>query len=298
MKLGKNRINKIIEEQKDSKEGYMKSLNLSDRTASGVMLMKDNIKEIKDFFMPITNDSKKYLVLGCVHVPFNNKQIMQGILKMLSRERFDGIILAGDFLDMGALSSYEKGKVNKSGVTLSEEYEEANNLLDMFDDLLPEDALKVFMFGNHCNRYYRWLSDVNNSKYGDIINPIENLKLKERGYEVYNDYANDIYKLGSLNIMHGEYYNIHCAKKHLDVFRRNILFFHTHRVQVHREGEFASYNGGFLGDKNSPAFNYAKRGMKSAWANAFAVVTLTEDEHFVNLINCINNKFEYNGVIY
>ena len=120
----------------------------------------------------------------------------------------------------------------------------------------------------------------------------------ERNYEVYDDYANDVLHLGSLGVMHGEYYNIHCAKKHLDVFRRNIIFFHTHRVQMHREGDFCAYNGGCLIDMKSPAFSYAPRGMKSAWGNGFAEVIVTENNHFVNIINCIGDKFTYNNKTY
>ena len=167
--------------------------------------------------------SKMYIVLGCVHVPFHNKVIMDGILKLMEDVTFDGIILAGDFVDMCSLGQYEKGKVSHTGVTLEQEYDAGVNLLSEFNNRLKKGADKVFMFGNHEERYWRWKSDVNNHKYGDQLNPIKGLKLLESGYTVYSDYANDIHKIGSLSVMHGEYYNVHCAKKHLDVFRRNIL---------------------------------------------------------------------------
>ena len=253
-------------------------------------------KEIKRNQEPKTG---RYLVIGCVHVPFNNKKLTQGLFDLMKDVNYKGIIIAGDFLDMGALSTYEKGKLSNTGVTLEDEYIAGNQFLNIIDQLLPKNATKVFMFGNHCHRYWKWKSDVDNSKYGDSLNPITSLALEQRGYDVYHDYVNDIYNLGSLGIMHGEYFNIHCAKKHLDVFRRNILFFHTHRFQIHREGDFAAYNAGFLGDKKSPAFNYAKRGMKAAWANGFAEVTLMDSgEHFVNLISCVNDKFAVNGKVY
>ena len=244
------------------------------------------------------NGAKRYLAIGCIHIPFHNTFVLNGIIEMMKIEKFDGIIWGGDFLDMGALSSYEKGKINKSNVSLSDEYFAGNGVLDIFDSLLSKDAEKYFLFGNHESRYHKWLSDVNNNKYGDLINPIDALRLKDRGYEVYSDYMNDVLELGSLHIMHGFYYNIHCAKKHMDVFRRNVLFFHTHRVQMFREGDFCGYNAGCLANISSPAFNYATKGMKSAWANAFAVVTIDGDRHFVNTVNCVDNKFEFGGRIY
>ena len=98
--------------------------------------------------------------------------------------------------------------------------------------------------------------------------------------------------------MHGEYYNIHCAKKHLDVFRRNTLFWHTHRVQVHREGDFCAWNSGTLADIWSDGFNYAKRGMRMQWGNAFSIINIEGNNHYVDLVSCINNSFVYNGVKY
>lgn len=242
---------------------------------------------------------KSYIVTGCNHVPFNNKNLTNGLLDLMGTYSYNGIIIAGDFLDMGALGKYEKGKVSNSGVSLKDEYESGNELLDSIDYLLPHDALKVYIWGNHEDRYFRWISDVNNNKLGTVLNPTDELNLIERGYKVLDNYKSDFFKLGSLFIMHGEYYNIHAAKKHLDVFRRNTLFFHTHRIQLYREGEFCSWNCGTMADINSICFNYAPRGMKSQWANGFAIVHIDDNNnHFVEQINCVNDSFVYNGVKY
>lgn len=241
---------------------------------------------------------KSYLCLGCLHVPFHNKKIFNGILKLMDSRQFAGIIFGGDFLDMGALSSYEKGKINKTGITLEDEYFSANLVLDEFDKRLPRDAEKVFMFGNHENRYYRWLADVDNSKYGKLIDPINALGLLSRRYKVFNDYKRDQFKLSSLNIVHGDFWNIHVAKKTLDTWRRNTLFWHTHRVQIHREGDFCAYNAGFLGDIVSEAFDYAPLSQKIKWANGYAIVHVAEKRHYVDLINCVEDRFTYAGVMY
>jgi predicted phosphodiesterase len=242
---------------------------------------------------------KSYIVIGCVHVPFYNQSIVKGIIDLMKAYQYDGIVIAGDFLDMAALSEYEKGKVSHTNVTLREEYDSGNELLDIFDELLPEDALRVYLYGNHEDRYWRWRADVNNSKLGDVLNPTDELNLKKRGYIVKDNYKSDYYKLGSLQIMHGEYYNIHTAKKHLDEFRRNVLFFHTHRVQMYREGDFCAWNCGMLANIDAPCFDYAKRGMRMKWANSFAIVhTNGDNHHFVEQINCVGNQFVYNGVKY
>ena len=124
---------------------------------------------------------KSYIVIGCVHVPFQNQSLIKGLLDLMSTYKYDGLIIAGDFLDMAALSEYERGKVSHTNVTLKEEYDTANALLDAFDEVLDPDALKVFLYGNHCDRYWRWLSDVNNNKLGAVLTPSHELGLEERG---------------------------------------------------------------------------------------------------------------------
>lgn len=242
---------------------------------------------------------KSYIAIGCVHVPFQNQSLIKGIFDLMDTYKYDGIVIGGDFLDMAALSDYERGKVSHTGVTLREEYDTANEILNVFDEKLDSKALRVYLFGNHEARYFRWMSDVNNSKLGNVLNPEHELKLNERGYEVLDNYVTDYYKLGSLQVMHGEYYNIHTAKKHLDVFRRNVIYWHTHRVQIYREGDFCAWNSGMLGQIDAPCFDYAKRGTKMQWANGFSVIHTDEQEfHYVELINCVNDHFIYNGVKY
>jgi len=244
------------------------------------------------------SDVKSYLLLGCLHIPHHNKKIFGGILDLMDTHKFDGIILGGDVLDMGALSSYEKNKINKTGITLEDEYFAGNLVLDELEKRLPKNAEKVFMFGNHEDRYYRWLSDVNNSKYGDLIDPIKALGLQNRGYNVYNNYKQDYHKLGSIYVSHGNFYNIHVAKKMLDTWRRNTICFHTHRVQMYREGNFCSYVGGFLGDIESDAFYYMPIAQKQKWGNALMIVNLIGKRHYIDLINCVDNGFTYAGVKY
>ena len=259
-------------------------------------LNKEQLKVVQE--MKGQGEIRSYLLIGCLHVPFHNKYIMDGIYKLMDCRQFDGIIIGGDFLDMGALSSYEKHKINKTGITLEDEYFAGNLVLDELELRLPKDAEKVFMFGNHEDRYYRWLADVDNSKYGDLINPIKALRLDKRKWNVYNNYKQDFHKLGSLYVSHGSFYNIHVAKKMLDTWRRNTICWHTHRVQIHREGDFCSYVGGFLGNATSDAFNYMDIAQKQKWGNAFIIVNLVGNRHYVEMINCVGNGFVYAGTKY
>ena len=56
------------------------------------------------------------------------------------------------------------------------------------------------------------------------------LRLKERGYKYYE--YNEPLKLGKVSFIHGAFAtNLH-AKKHLLAYGENIIYGHTHDVQV------------------------------------------------------------------
>jgi hypothetical protein len=186
--INKELLNRVMKMSGVGRKKVAYLLKCSEQTARTLCMIRDNypvIVESSPVQRVTAKGSKRYLVLGCVHVPFHNKALMNGIIDMLKANRFDGIVLAGDFLDMGALSMYDKGKVNKLNTTLEDEYRAANTMLDIFDTLLPKDAHKVLMFGNHENRYFRWLADVNNHKIGDLTEHTESelIKYHNIGYK-------------------------------------------------------------------------------------------------------------------
>jgi predicted phosphodiesterase len=241
-----------------------------------------------------------YLVLGCVHAPFHNKAIMDGIGRLMGDTKFDGLIINGDFVDCNSLSGHDKGKFTVvPGLNLRTEYAEGKKLLDSLTNELPKDAVKVYLYGNHEDRYWRFLADMQQAKTPPA-SPTEGLGLAEKGFAVLDNYNTHYMTLGRhLDIMHGVYYNEHCAKKHIDRFRSSVLFAHTHRIQTFVEGKVGGFNTGWLGDADHKAFNFADRGMKACWQNGFAIVTI--DEHgayYVEQIFCHNNKFYRNNKCY
>jgi len=242
-----------------------------------------------------------YYITGCAHAPWQNKAMYESVFKYLNQEvDLEGLILAGDVVDLNSLSSHDKGKVPIKGVTLSWEYQEANKFLDEFDDLKVKGT-KDYIFGNHEDRYLRATKDVDTAKLGSaLISPIQGLKLEERGYNIYKDWKNDAIHLGPhLDVCHGEFLNVHSAKKTIDTYRKSCLYFHTHRFQVFVEGLVGGFNMGFGGDINAPIFNYATRAMKNSWVNSSCLVTLDKDGYYhVEPLMFINNKLIVNGKQY
>ena len=161
------------------------------------------------------------------------------------------------------------------------------------------DANFYALFGNHEDRFHRHMSTVDFSKLkGAIKSPTEALKLVERGFEVYENWVEDEVTIGDLTIIHGEFCTTFPTKKHLDVYKKNMLFAHTHRSQMYREGEHVAFNIGSMADFNSPAFNYATKSMKKQWSNGFAIATVVNGITSVEQITWNKNHFVYGGTVW
>jgi hypothetical protein len=286
----------IKEVKKDIKEGanseYLEFLEWKNNKAVQI------ISKVKD--QAVFNTVGHHLILGCWHVPFHNKQITNGILKMISNNDFVGFHLIGDFLDLNTLSSHDKGNFPVvKGLTIDQEYKEGSKVIDEFLAVLPKNIDKSFIYGNHEDRHNRYMANMQSAKT-PISSPTDALQLREKGFNVHESWAQDKITLGKhLDLMHGTYYNQHCAKKHLDVLRGSVAFAHSHRIQSFIEGNTAGFNIGCGIDISSPVFNYAARATKSQWQNGFAVVYIDEKgDYYFNQIICHNNKFVYNGRIY
>jgi len=253
-------------------------------------------------WVPAPTTPGDYLVLGCIHVPGHNQRMIQGIAEMIAtnRHQIDGFILLGDFLDMHTLSSYNSYQSTAiPGLTLKQEYKEGNKVLDLLTFALRPNTTKHYLYGNHEDRWNRYMNDSQNAKT-PLPSPREALNLDQRGFITKERWNQDFITLGNhLDLMHGQFFNVHSAKKHIDTYRGSVMYAHTHRIQTYIEGKVGGFNIGWGGDLNSPLFNYMPRGTKAQWMNGFAVVTIDEQgEYYVNQVYFHNNKFYYNGKFY
>ncbi len=216
-------------------------------------------------------------------------------------DKVKGFHLIGDVLDLNSLSAHEPNKVPMEGITLGYEYKESNKFLDSFEEVLPQGIDKTFIWGNHENRWTRHVADINISKYADALpSPTEALKLKERGYTIYENWKEDYHFLGeNLQLIHGEFCSKYPARTHVDRMKASVIFVHTHRIDINYDGEKAGFNIGWGGDVNSSAFNYVSRLTKMNWINGFALVHIDEKgNYFTQVIPVFNNEFWYDGRLY
>jgi hypothetical protein len=277
---------------------FKKNIKMSKSNETAVPL---NEKHLKNYINTNPKENGQYLILGCVHAPFINAEFWKSIINFCKDQKnnIKGLIFNGDFLDLNSLSSHDKGRMPLKGVSLGYEYRESNKLLTQIERALNDNIYKGFIYGNHEDRYNRYISSPDNKKLeGAVLSPEQALNLQERGYNIYKDWKNDELQLGDLTIIHGEFFNVHLCKKYLDVFKKNMLMAHSHRVQVYKEGEHAAYNIGCLLDINAPVFNYASKAMKKTWSNAFAIANLYNGKTSVDIINWEKEYFWYGGKRY
>lgn len=213
--------------------------------------------------------------------------------------KFVGLHILGDYLDLNTFSSHDSRKFAAiPGLTYTQEVKEGKKELKL---LLSHQEFEdmSFLWGNHEDRWKRYMKDMENAKR-PLSSPTEALELIELGFAVHENWQTDYIMLGDhLQLHHGTYYNVHCAKNHLDKLRSSNMFVHTHRIQHYIEGEEGAYNIGFCGDKDSPAFGYAPRPTKSQWQNGMAVVTIDDNGfYYVEQLTFVNNKLSYGGKFY
>jgi predicted phosphodiesterase len=246
---------------------------------------------------------QRWIVISDVHRPFHNQTLWNKLLQLINDmgSSLYGIVIAGDYLDLYTLGSYNNESLaNLSNITLQDEYIDGLQGIDEINSAF-KGAKKLFLFGNHEDRYFRHIKEKDNAKYGGaLINPVEALYLHERGWITKTDWQSDYFTLGKhLDIVHGVYTSIHAAKAHLDKTQHSVMFGHTHRVQCFHQGNRAAFNIGGLYDIKSKGFNYMPRFQRQLWANGFALVNLTDNgDFYVEQVNVWADKFLANGKMY
>jgi hypothetical protein len=255
---------------------------------------------IPEYSIPNKEDGL-YLILGCVHAPFVNMTLWKALLKFASdnKNEISGLILNGDFLDMNTLSFHDRGKMPLEGINLGWEYDKSKQLLLSLEKRLNSDIYKGYLRGNHEERYERQMKDPSMYKLkGSIKSPEDALGLTERNWDIYLNWKEDEIELGDISIIHGEFFNEHVCKKYLDVFKKNLLFAHTHRQQLYTTKNHKAYNIGCMLDINAQVFNYASKAMRESWVNGFAVGTLYNNRTSIDLVRWEDSFFSFGGKIY
>lgn len=123
---------------------------------------------------PFILKAKKIGLIYDVHIPFHDKGALELALSWLKGQDIDCLVLGGDIIDCYDLSKFEKELGARPF------WEEIKMLTDFLDDLrdnFPDQGI-IYKFGNHENRYKRYLQ----RQAREISSPITSIEylIKQR----------------------------------------------------------------------------------------------------------------------
>jgi predicted phosphodiesterase len=239
------------------------------------------------------NKPKKVMVLPDIHFPDNIS--LKAIEKFMADYQPDVLIYLGDVLDLRYLSKFDKDNRLILGNKLRKEYNAIMSLMDKHIKLSKADKI-YFIEGNHEFRVRKFLESYP-AGVGFIEIPIA-MKLEERGIKWVE--MNDWVRLGKLFFTHGVYYNVYHARKHVDTYQRNMIYGHTHAIQVHsgfhpfdKKLPHVAKSIGCLCDLNP---DYMKN-RPNQWVNAFYICEIETSGIFSdNIITIVNGEFRIPGM--
>lgn len=255
---------------------------------------------------------KSWVIFSDQHVPYHDKIIHQAFLDFLKDFNPDGLVLAGDFMDMRSVSRHNIGLLdfeeatdpnNKHIIRLKKEFDTANSVLDDYDSIISLKCEKHFISGNHEHRLDRWLQNAFNGVLEGLVSVEQNLMLKERGYIYHGNYPRGRMNIGKLTITHGKFTNIHLAANLVNKYRQSIAAGHAHTSQMIYVGGLGVQQVGIAighgADLNSIAMNYMDDST-ARWVHGWLIVyeEIKTGKFWPYLLNFYDRRLFYNGKLY
>lgn len=225
-----------------------------------------------------------------VHVPEHDPRAVEAFLAWAKHEQPDEIVIGGDFLELGSVSSHGG---DPDPPHLVDELRPARELLRKIKSTCP-DAKLVYLEGNHETRLTRWINDKAPGLAGALTLPVA-LGLEEMGIQ-WVPYGKT-HKAGKLHFVHGFWCNDLHAKKHLLEYGSSVTYGHTHRPQIFTKGLVDGTVHGAFGMPcmrllDAPYLNHKPSG----WMQGFGIYYVMPSGHFTPHMVLINRgSFVYGG---
>jgi predicted phosphodiesterase len=235
----------------------------------------------------------KILVLPDIHVPYHCESAIEAAIQLGEIFQPDEVIQLGDLLDCYTLSTYSRSSYRQGNISL-----EINQAKDLLDKIKKRTGAKraTLLEGNHEARIRKYvLSKAPELASLKQLRVDHMLELGDIGWSFIPEHK--FYQINDVFFTHGEYANMHSAKKHIDEYRVTVVHGHTHRItsRYHRglDKTIAGVELGFLGSFEVGA-EFVKR---ANWQHGVGTVVIDENDHWINAHHIQNGKVEYNGQI-
>jgi len=147
-------------------------------------------------------NKNKILILNDLHFPFNREDILDVVEK--HKNEIKALILGGDILDCYEVSSFS----NLGDYPIEEELVYALDILKKIKNILPTDVKIILIYGNHEERWTRFIAKQQIKGFYKFIDPHVLQMLKE-GFTLYENGKQEVYKgIDDLIIINNWYVNI------------------------------------------------------------------------------------------
>jgi len=222
----------------------------------------------------------------------HDSRSLAAVLKYAAALHLDQCVILGDFLDYNSVSSHNTGKPQLvEGEDLDQDNELGRALLDDICRAVrrKRDSCDViYLEGNHEFRCTRLLQAQ--PQLGRWVLPRNGLELKERGIKWVPSWSEGkLHNVGNAYFTHGQYTNLHHAKKHVEHYGVPIYYGHTHDVQTYSKvlhGRDMTIEGASLGCLLNYEQGYM-RGAPDKWQQAITVFQVFPDGYFQRLTAAI-----------
>lgn len=238
-----------------------------------------------------------------VHAPYEHSTSVACFLDYVARGRPGALVQLGDFSSFDSVSSHDHDPLHV--LTLEEEVAGANALLDRIDAACRRGGVvrgnRWLLEGNHETRLDRYmLRQAPEARFA--VDWRDVLKLDQRGWRTLA-YKQSL-RLGKLTITHDVgRAGVNAARQSLLDVGANIVFGHTHRLQVVYQGQLSGERHvgatlGWLGDHNK--IDYRHRDLvKRDWQHGFGVAHfLASGEFWLQAVPIVRGRCVVDGVVY
>lgn len=175
--------------------------------------------------------TKKAIVLADLQCPYHDALSLLPVIKYIEDNKWDWLILLGDFLDYFCISRFNEGQPGMvEGKTILQELKEGERVLDRLIKAAKKNNPKceiVYFEGNHEARAYQFCAMF--PHFRGLIEPEYAMKFEEKGIKYIRSWSHsEVFNIGKAYFAHGRYTNIHHAKKMVEAYEENIFYGHTH----------------------------------------------------------------------
>lgn len=254
---------------------------------------------------------ERSLLLPDIHHPLHDRACWNAVEKFMEWWKPHRVVIMGDGLEMRAIDHWKKSQGNLK-------YFEGNKLLKDYKDFIRDilvpiealcpDAEWVYLGGNHEEWAYVLVEKI--PQLEGMIEPEIAMNLEERGWKWFpfkhkkadTTVKKEFYKIGKLNIIHGENLGKYHAEKTARTHAKSTCYGHTHDFQayteVKEEDPVDYHTAQSIGCLCNKAPSYMG-GRPNRWVHAFGALYTRPSGHYNLYVPIIiGGQFVFEGKLF